>query len=54
MDNKLLAMLACPICKGELCYDRQAQRLICTVDHKAWPIENGVPLLVAGKACCSL
>jgi uncharacterized protein YbaR (Trm112 family) len=50
MDNKLLEILACPICKGELFYDRQAQTLICKLDRTYWPIENGVPLLVAAQA----
>ncbi|NDA57098.1 MAG: Trm112 family protein, partial [Betaproteobacteria bacterium] len=38
MDNRLLEILACPICKNGLRHDRQALELICDHDHLAFPI----------------
>ena len=32
MDKKLLTILACPLCKGELVYNQQAQELISVTD----------------------
>ena len=50
MDRKLLAILVCPICKGELCYDRQAAELLCVADGLAFPIRDGVPVMLAEEA----
>ncbi|NBT64821.1 MAG: Trm112 family protein [Betaproteobacteria bacterium] len=40
MDNRLLEILACPICKNGLRHDRQALELICDHDHLAFPIRD--------------
>ena len=50
MDKKLLAILVCPICKGELRYDRQASELLCVADGLAFPIRDGVPVMLAEEA----
>jgi uncharacterized protein len=50
MDKKLLDILACPICKGKLEYDQKAQILICKFDHLAYPIRNGIPILLEEEA----
>lgn len=50
MDNALLDILACPFCKGELFYDRKAQELICQFDRSAWPIVNGIPVMLESHA----
>ncbi|AXQ16320.1 MULTISPECIES: Trm112 family protein [Shewanella] len=49
-DKKLLEIVACPICKGRLEYDKQAQQLICKADRLAYPINDGIPVLLADKA----
>ncbi|TVL17185.1 Trm112 family protein [Shewanella algae] len=49
-DKKLLEIVACPICKGRLEYDKQAQQLICKADKLAYPINDGIPVLLADKA----
>lgn len=46
MDKKLLDILACPICKGGLLYDKSNQTLICKVDKLAYPIRDGIPVLL--------
>ncbi|SDW57916.1 Trm112 family protein [Marinobacter mobilis] len=50
MDKKLLAMLACPVCKGELKLDREHQELICYTDAMAFPIREGIPVMLAVEA----
>jgi len=50
MDNKLLEILACPICKGELIYDRSKQELFCKVDKLAFPIRDNVPIMLESEA----
>ncbi|MGI2856096.1 Trm112 family protein [Shewanella algae] len=49
-DKKLLEIVACPVCKGRLEYDKQAQQLICKADRVAYPINDGIPVLLADKA----
>ena len=50
MNGKLLEIVACPTCHGRLEYDEQHQRLICRVENLAYPIKNGIPVLLAEKA----
>jgi uncharacterized protein YbaR (Trm112 family) len=50
MDQKLLEILACPICKGELIYDKPKQQLICKIDKLAFPIRNNIPVMLVDEA----
>jgi len=50
VDTRLLDILVCPLCKGPLKYDKQAQELICNPDHLAYPIRDGIPILWAEEA----
>ncbi len=50
MDNRLLEILVCPICKGALVYDRSAQELVCRADHLAFPIRDGIPVMLEDEA----
>ncbi|RZT43009.1 Trm112 family protein [Cupriavidus agavae] len=50
MDNRLLEILVCPLCKGKLEHDRAAQELICHVDKLAYPIRDGIPVMLADEA----
>lgn len=50
MDQKLLEILACPLCKGRLLYDKPQQELICKVDKLAYPIRNNIPIMLADEA----
>lgn len=49
-DVKLLEILACPLCKGKLQYDKAAQELICKFDKLAFPIKDGTPVMLEGEA----
>ena len=50
MDSRLLDLLVCPICKGPLDYDRSGQELICPRDHMAYPIRDGIPVMLVEQA----
>ena len=50
LDQKLLAILVCPICKGELHYDKTQQELVCRHDKLAFPVRDGVPVMLADEA----
>ena len=49
-DIKLMEILACPVCKGKLTYDRENQALICKFDKVAYAIENDIPVLLENEA----
>lgn len=50
MDARLLDILVCPLCKGPLEYDKNAQELICNPDKLAFPIRDGIPIMWADQA----
>jgi len=50
MDNKLLEMLVCPITKGPLVFDRDANELISNSAKLAYPIRDGIPVLLEEEA----
>ena len=50
MDKKLLSLLVCPVCKGAVKYDKDKSELICKVDGLAYPIDDGIPVMMADKA----
>lgn len=50
MDKKLLDILVCPICKGRLVYRPDADELICPVDRVAFPIRDGIPVMLEEEA----
>lgn len=49
-DTKLMEILACPVCKGKLEYDREAKELICNFDRLAYRIDKDIPVLLEGEA----
>jgi uncharacterized protein len=50
LDPELLAILVCPITRTPLIYDEEAQELISTAAGLAYPIKNGVPVMVVDEA----
>ncbi len=50
LDEKLLDILACPVCKGKLVYAREANELICRFDRLAYPIRDGIPVMLEEEA----
>jgi uncharacterized protein YbaR (Trm112 family) len=50
MDTRLLEILACPICKGPVVHRREAQLLVCRADRLAFPIRDGIPVMLEDEA----
>ena len=50
VDPKLLDVLVCPVTKGPLDYDRDAQELISKKAGLAFPIRDGIPIMLADEA----
>jgi uncharacterized protein YbaR (Trm112 family) len=50
MDPKLLELLVCPVTKGHLDYDRDRQELISRSARLAYPIRDGIPILLEEQA----
>jgi uncharacterized protein len=50
IDKKLLDILACPICKSPLIYDKSKQELICRADRLAFPIRDDIPVMLEDEA----
>jgi uncharacterized protein YbaR (Trm112 family) len=50
MDVKLLELLVCPVTKGPLDYDRGQQELISRSARLAYPVRDGIPVLLENEA----
>ena len=49
-DPKLLELLVCPLTKTRLEYDAEAQELISKAAKLAYPIREGIPIMIASEA----
>jgi len=50
VDKKLLDILACPLCKSSLIYNKEQQELICKADRLAFPIRDDIPVMLEDEA----
>ena len=50
MDKKLLEILVCPVCKGQLRFDKTKAELVCPVDRLAYPIRDDIPVMLEDEA----
>ena len=50
MDTKLPELLVCPVTKGSLEYDRDAQELLSRSARLAYPVRDGIPVLLEREA----
>ena len=50
MDHRLLEIIACPVCNGKLYYSQDKQELICKLDNLAFPLRDGIPVLLENEA----
>jgi uncharacterized protein len=50
IDKKLLDILACPLCKSRLIYNKANQELICRADRLAFPIKDDIPVMLEDEA----
>ncbi|HUN50296.1 MAG TPA: Trm112 family protein [Candidatus Sulfotelmatobacter sp.] len=50
VDPKLLEILVCPLTKGPLTYDRARQELVSEQARLAYPIRDGIPIMLVDEA----
>ncbi len=50
MDARLLEVLVCPLCKGPLDYKKPQQELVCKPCRLAYPVRDGIPMMLEGEA----
>lgn len=50
IDPKLLEILVCPLTKGPLTYDRDAQELVSKQAQLAYPVRDGIPIMLVDEA----
>ena len=50
MEKRYLNILVCPNCKGRLTLDESANELICALDKLAFPIKNGIAVMLIDQA----
>ena len=50
IDPKLLEILACPACKGDLIYDQKNQKLICEKCRLKYSIKDDIPIMLLDQA----
>jgi uncharacterized protein len=50
MDTRLIELLVCPVCKGPLQRGDQGQSLVCPADRLAFPIRDGIPVMLENEA----
>ncbi|QND51194.1 Trm112 family protein [Phyllobacterium sp. 628] len=50
IDRKLLELLVCPLTKGSLVYDQEKSELISKSAHLAYPIRDGIPIMLPSEA----
>jgi uncharacterized protein YbaR (Trm112 family) len=50
VDHRLIDILVCPLCKGPLRFERDAAELVCERDRLAFPIRDGIPVMLEDEA----
>lgn len=50
IDRKLLELLVCPLTKGALVYDQEKSELISQSAHLAYPVRDGIPIMLPSEA----
>lgn len=49
-DRRMLEALVCPVTQGRLSYDAERHELVSASAHLAFPIRNGIPIMLASEA----
>ena len=50
LDKRLLEILVCPKCKGDLEYDRENAKLICNACRLAYAVKDDIPIMLVEEA----
>lgn len=46
IDSKMLDILACPACRGDIEYDARNEKVVCTQCSRDYPVKNGIPVMI--------
>jgi len=50
IDKNLLSILVCPVSKAPVSYDKEKQELVCKVSGLAYPVRDGIPVMLEQEA----
>ena len=50
IDEKLLSILVCPVSKAPVEYDRENEELVCKASGLAYPVRDGIPVMLESEA----
>ncbi len=50
MSERLTDILACPVCKGPLVWQRESAEFVCRADRLAYPVRDGIPVMLPDEA----
>lgn len=50
IDDKLLSILVCPVSKAPLDYDKDKEELVCKASGLAYPVRDGIPVMLESEA----
>ncbi|MFZ9035518.1 MAG: Trm112 family protein [Francisellaceae bacterium] len=50
MNSNFLSIVVCPVCKSSLIYDRSKAILVCKADKLAYPVKDGIPVMLVEEA----
>lgn len=50
IDEKLLSILVCPVSKAPVEYDREKEELVCKASGLAYPVRDGIPVMLESEA----
>lgn len=50
MSERLTDILACPVCKGPLAWQRESGEYLCRADRLAFPVRDGIPVMLPDEA----
>jgi uncharacterized protein YbaR (Trm112 family) len=50
VSERLTDILACPVCKGPLTWQRDAAEYVCRADRLAYPVRDGIPVMLPDEA----
>ncbi|MBN2077687.1 MAG: Trm112 family protein [Spirochaetes bacterium] len=50
IDTKLLEILACPACRGDVEYNTKDEKIICTECGLLYPVKDGIPVMLVDEA----
>ena len=50
ISQELLDILVCPVCKGDLKYEKEPERLICAACQLAYPVKEDIPIMLVDEA----